>query len=438
MEVQNKPKRSEIFKMSSLLLADTTFGKIIQDLPAELASMAREFRAFARVRAIRSPEELLRAVLLYCGLDYSLREVAANFTQVGRRLSDEAVRGRLSACQPWLEAMLQQMLPKPDAGLAQYSKRLILVDGTRIMAPGAKSFDYHLHLGWDWMQQRLVFILITDPKTGESLKLYDWREGDVALADAGYARAPQLKAVTEKGAEFVVRCAPTSIRMLLETGEKLNIAAELRKHESEPEVTMRVRIDSGENSQDAYLHAYRLSELAAQKARRKIRRRASKASRGTPGADTLYLADWVIILTSFKPEQVSAESISNVYRARWQIELVIKRLKSVLNLDALRAKRGSRLAQVYLLGKSLYALMIETRALRMSRTREVEWRVWRIVADQIRGWITLSDLLDPEINRDVLKVLKERSRKRRRLRTRIAGIIQNLGLKPISVISLQP
>ena len=436
MEVQNNPKRSEIFKMPSLLLADTTLGNIIQELPAELASMAREFRAFARVRVVRSPEELLRAVLLYCGLDYSLREVAANFTQLGRRLSDEAVRGRLSACEPWLEAMLRQMLPKPDVEITQHSNRLILVDGTCIQAPGATSPDYRLHLGWDWMQQRVVHIEVTDFRTGESLKLYDWQPGDVALADAGYAKAPQLKAVTEKGAEFVVRCAPTSIRMLLETGEKLNIAAELKKHEGEREVTLRVRIDSGENSQDAYLHAYRLSESAAEKARRKVRRRASKASRPTPKADTLYLAEWMILLTSFKPEQVSAESIGKVYRARWQVELVIKRLKSVLNIDGLRARRGGRLAQVYLLGKSIYALMIEKRALRMSRTREIEWRVWRIVADHIRGWITLSDLLGPEINRDVLKVLKERSRKRQRLRTKIAGIVQKLGLKPIQINNL--
>lgn len=123
MKVQNKPKRSEIFEMSSLLLADTTFGNIVQELPDGLASMAREFRAFAWLRAVRSSEELLRAVLLYCGLDYSLREVAANFTQVGRRLSDEAVRGRLSAYEPWLVAMLQQMLPVPEVEIGKYSRR---------------------------------------------------------------------------------------------------------------------------------------------------------------------------------------------------------------------------------------------------------------------------------------------------------------------------
>lgn len=422
--------------MASLLIADNTFENIVQELPAGIAGMAREFRAFVRGRAVRSPEELLRAVLLYCGLDYTLREVAANFTQVGRRLSDEAVRGRLSACEPWLVAMLQQMLPVPEAEIGKYSRRLILVDGTCVQAPGATNSDYRIHLAWDWMQQRVVSLEVTNNRTGESLDRYEWRTGDVVVADSGYARTGQLVAVMEKGAEFIVRYALNRVRLLSETGVHLKIADELKRHEGEREVTLKVKIDSGKQTREAFLHAFRLSEPAAARARRKIRRRASKDSRGTPKADTLYLADWMIVLTSFRPEQVSAASIGKLYRSRWQIELVIKRLKSVLNLDALRAKRGSRLAQVYLLGKSLYALMIEMRALRMSRTRDVDWRVWRIVADQIRSWITLSHILDPDINRQVLKVLKERSRKRQRLRTKIAATVQKLGLKPIPINTL--
>ena len=424
--------------MPSLLIADNTFGNIVQEFPAGLGYLAREKGAFSRVRAVRSPEELMRAVLLYSGLDYTLREVAANFTQVGRRMSDEAVRWRLGECEAWLEAMLQEMLPKPEQEMAQCSRRLILVDGTCIQAPGARSSDYRLHLAWDWMQQRVVSMEVTDTRIGESLKRYEWREGDVVLADAGYARAPQLKAVTEKGAEFVVRCPSKSVRMLLKTGEKMNIAAELRKHEGPAPVTFPVTIDSKEASQKAWLHAYRLPELVADESRRKMRRRALKRCRPMPKADNLYLAGWTLVLTSFSPQQVSAESIGKVYRTRWQIELVIKRLKSVLNIDALRARRGSRLAQVYLLGKSLYALMIERRALRLSRDREVEWRIWRIVADQIRNWITLSELFDSKINHHVLKVLKERPRKRKRLRTKYTEIEQSLGLMPCISNALQP
>lgn len=398
--------------------------------------MAREFRAFARVRAVKSPEELLRAVLLYCGLDYTLREVATNFTQMGGRLSDEAVRKRLSGCEAWLVAMLQQMLPLPEVGIGQRGARLLVVDGTCIQAPGATSSDYRIHLAWNWMEQRVASLKITDSRTGESLALYEWLPGDVILADSCYARAPQLKLVTEKGAKFVVRCPPTSVCMLLKTGEKLNIAAELRTHEGERVVTIPVTINSKDVNVNAYLHAFRLSESAAEKARRKMGKKASKRCRSTPKPNTLYLAGWMLLLTSFDPEEMSAESVGRLYTARWQIEIVIKRLKSVLNIDALRARRGSRLAQVYLLGKSLYAVMIEARALRMTRNRDVEWRLWRLVADQIRGWITLSDFIEPEVNRDVLKVLKERSRKRPRLRTKVVGFVKMLGRKPIQVNEL--
>jgi Transposase DDE domain len=422
--------------MPSLSIADTTFGNIVQELPAGVAEMAREFRAFARGRAVKSPEELLRAVLLYCGLDYTLREVAANFTQIGWRLSDEAVRKRLSACEPWLAAMLQQMLPLPEVGIGRCGVRLLVVDGTTVQAPGATSSDYRIHLAWNWMEQRVASLKITDSRTGESLELYEWLSGDVILADSCYARAPQLKLVTEKGAKFVVRCPPTSVRMLLETGKKLNIADELRKCEGERVVTIPVTVNSLDVNVTAYLHAYRLSDSTVEKARRKMKQKASKRCRPAPTADTLYLAGWMLLLTSFDPKEMLAEKVGKLYTARWQIEIVIKRLKSVLNIDALRARRGSRLAEVYLLGKSFYAVMIETRALKMTTNRDVDWRLWRFVADQIRGWITLSEFHDPALNRDVLKVMKERSRKRTRLKSKVVEFVKIWSRKPIQINGL--
>ena len=35
--------------------------------------LAREHKAFVRAKKVKTPEELLRLVLLYCGLDQSLR-----------------------------------------------------------------------------------------------------------------------------------------------------------------------------------------------------------------------------------------------------------------------------------------------------------------------------------------------------------------------------
>jgi hypothetical protein len=215
--------------MSSLVIADNTFERIVQEVPAEVGTLARKLGAFTRKRAIRTPEELLRAVLMYSGLDQSLREVAANFTENGCRLSDEAVRGRLSSCEQWLRAMLSAMMPKGGVDSVG-GLRFKIADSTSIQAPGAVSGDYRLHLLWDHGEQRLHDLLLTDTRTGESLKLFEWQEGDVVLADAGYAKAEQLEALKARKAEYVVRCAVKQIRLYLRVGgERLNVVKELEK-----------------------------------------------------------------------------------------------------------------------------------------------------------------------------------------------------------------
>ena len=82
---------------------------------------------------------------------------------------------------------------------------------------------------------------------------------------------------------------------------------------------------------------------------------------------------------------------------RWQVELAIKRLKSVLDLDLLRAKQGSPLAEVWLHGKLLYALVIDKPARRhvgddwsrLERQRPATWwRVWKIIRREVAEWIT--------------------------------------------------
>ena len=106
------------------------------------------------------------------------------------------------------------------------------------------------------------------------------------------------------------------------------------------------------------MHAYRLNAEQAGRARHKCRQRHK---RGTPKVETLYLAGWVLVFTTLPPAVLSAQTIMALYRCRWHVEIAIKRWKSVLDVDALRAKATSPLAEVWLHGKLLYALMLERR-----------------------------------------------------------------------------
>jgi len=424
--------------MSSLILADTTFESLIQDFPADICRLATENGAFTRSRAVETPVDLLRGVLLYGGLDYSLREVAGNFTQFGRRISDEAVRKRLCGCEGWLRAMLTEMFQVSGKEIEGTGlSRVILIDGTTIQAPGARTSDYRVHLGWEWLDQKIIHSLVTDNRTAESLKLFEWQPGDVVIADAAYATAKQLAVVTEKGAEYIVRCAAANIRLFSEDGSRINVAEELKNQEGKSVFSMKVKIPSETTSQTAYLHAFRLPPEAIEQACARLRKRSCKKGTKTK-AETIYLAGWTLLLTSLAPERISVETIAKLYRSRWQIEIVIKRLKSILNLDALRAKRGSRLAQVYLLAKIIYALMIERRAQLVAQDRTIEWRLWKIIAEQFRHRITMASYQRDEIPPDVLKVLKERPRKRPRLVDKISAALHILTGKPMNVNYLIP
>jgi hypothetical protein len=98
--------------------------------------------------------------------------------------------------------------------------------------------------------------------------------------------------------------------------------------------------------------------------------------------------------------------VLSFYRLRWQIELLFKRLKSLLALDNLRSK-DNQLAQTYLLGKMLAALILD-QAIQQVAVKQPAWltslerpaSVWRITClfvdcfrNLLRGNLTWENVL---------------------------------------------
>lgn len=392
---------------------DNTIDSLLQDLPSDLLASAKEFAAFRRQRKIRNVAQLFQTVLLYCGLDFTLRDTAGVLTLLGTEITDQAVSGRLRGCAAWLSEMLKAMLPAlPLAAASEMGRRWLLIDGSTVQAPGAKGTSYRLHLGWDWLTQTIVAMQVTDVRTGESLQLYDIQAGDAVIADRGYARFKDCAYVLQRGGNLIIRYAPQILPVLEECGAEFDVGRELRASD-ESLVSRKVFLKQDESKQVLYLHCFRLPPEKAAEARRKKRASASRKGRKLK-PETLEYAAWVMLLTSFAPEKISAAEIAAIYRLRWQIEIVIKRLKSVLEIDKLRSRAGSKLSVVYLLGKSLYALLIERRAGRLGKVQALEWRVWKLVAEQVRPQITQISSWKAAYLKPALKQLRERKRRRRR------------------------
>ena len=78
--------------------------------------------------------------MIYCGLDNVLRETAGVFTLQEERITDTADHKRLKACEPWLKALLMNLLPTGKS--LPTSLRLLVVDGSSLQGPDSKGSDY--------------------------------------------------------------------------------------------------------------------------------------------------------------------------------------------------------------------------------------------------------------------------------------------------------
>jgi len=84
----------------------------------------------------------------------------------------------------------------------------------------------------------------------------------------------------------------------------------------------------------------RLSQEQRQKAERRTKRAASKKQyRVRP--ETLYVAGWVLLITTLPKEHWSDLHVLRLYQARWHIELLFKRIKQLLKRQSLRCKTAA-------------------------------------------------------------------------------------------------
>jgi len=299
-------------------------------------------------------------------------------------------------------------------------RRFVVIDASSIQAPGATGTDHRLHLAMDLVSLQLLEVLVSDVHTGETLTHFTFAPGDVAVADRGYAQCQGMHAAVAQGADLIVRLNPFSVVLRDTAGAPVELGVTLKRQRMETLRTLAVTLCAagGQHEVRGWVHAYRLNAEQANRARHKCRQGHKK---GTPSAASLLLAGWVLVFTTLAPAVLTAQTIMALYRCRWQVEIAIKRWKSVLDVDALRAKATSPLAEVWLHGKLLYALMLERRMRRqlgdswgrLDRQRVgTWWRVWGMLKDEIGPMITGALFWKEDAWAACLKVLVERPRRR--------------------------
>ena len=196
--------------------------------------------------------------------------------------------------------------------------------------------------------------------TGESFRQLPVEAGDYLLADRGYSTARGLLHVERAGGRATVRVNTSSLPLHTPENGPFDLLVDevkgLQRAGMISSWPVQVVAKTG-GTVAGRACAVRKSQEAIRIAHEALRRQASK--QGTQlQPQTLECAKYVILFTTFPAQAFPAASVLVWYRARWQVELVFKRFKSLAQPGHL-PKRDDESAKAWLYGKLLVALLVE-------------------------------------------------------------------------------
>ncbi|MFZ4398183.1 MAG: IS4 family transposase [Kiritimatiellia bacterium] len=341
-------------------LSDPDWDQISAFFPDDLAASAFQYGALVRKRpadGLPDAETLLRFLLAY-SCDQSLRSTAAWGAAAHlATISAPALRARVRQSGAWLRTLLGTLLPTPDGAAGELGGRVRLVDGSVLCRVGSTGTDFRLHLGYDLGTSTLTEVVLTGADTGEALALQTFRPQELVIADRGYGQPRSFATLQQTGAYGLVRINWQNFPLCHLDGTPVALLPLLRTLPYASHGCWAVQLPLPDTAPvPGRLLAQHLPEAEAQAARQRRARAARK--RGTRlDPRTLEAAEYILLVTT-APATYTPTHLLTLYRFRWQVECVIKRLKSLLHLGALPGKDPA-LNQGWLYAKLLVACLLD-------------------------------------------------------------------------------
>jgi len=280
--------------------------------------------------------------------------------------------------------------------------RILLTDATSFQLPAHLSAFYQgnggdngpagikIHQQYELLSGSIQQLEFRDSKENDInlLKDFDYSqvERELHLLDLGYFKISHLQALNEAGGYFISRYKtgvtlysrqeqvyrPISWVELLDKVANNTALPELYLGQEPEKLPIRLIIE-------------KVPEAVAAKRRHKQKRRianVSKKARYSYGTSALkeLLIDYNIFITNTGPEQLTNEQVQLYYKLRWQIELLFKIWKSVLELDKI-GKMSIFRFECYLYSR-LLVLLLSTQVTHMLKSEldaDFELSDWKAV-----------------------------------------------------------
>ena len=338
---------------------------ILSALPENWKVLGEETKALNYMREFSSPEVLLRTLLLHIAKGYSLRETAVKASLYKlASVSDVALLKRLKKSERWFKELCCALLAENGISFSEclFNVNLRIVDGTSVKEPGKTGSEWRFIYTLRLPKLDCDFFDLSPANEkggGESFTRLKVNSGDYIIGDRGYASIDGIEHISHCNGYVLVRTSshkPPLYKKDGNTFDKLQAFSTLK--EAGEFNTWEVAVKDKEKKLiKGRLVVVKKSALEIERAHKRLHRIASKKGTKTR-PETFEFAKYVALFTTFPKNIFEDQMILKLYRLRWQIELIFKRLKTLVQIGHL-PKSDDSSSRAWLYGKLFVSLLTE-------------------------------------------------------------------------------
>jgi len=344
---------------------DRDFEYLLRFMPPGWERKAKELGALRRCRKVPDARTLLRVLLIHLADGCSLHETAVRARLGGLiSLSAVTIKNRLECAGEWFRWLSTELMtawvPEQPQGLLTSPWNVRVIDGTQIKEPGPTGSLWRIHYSVGLPSLCCSEVHVTSSEgegSGEGFHHFAVAPGDLLMGDRGYGTAAGIAHVVKGGGDVLTRFGWRGLELWSSPERRFDLFAHLRTLRGTALGDWPAFVKAGDKMIAGRVCALKRSAQAAEHAQRRVERSAQKHSaRALP--KSLEAAGYIFVFTTVPAARLGATDALEFYRSRWQIELVFKRLKSILGLNHLRkAEDPSAIAWIH--GKLFVAFLLE-------------------------------------------------------------------------------
>lgn len=276
--------------------------------------------------------------------------------QYGLSLTKQALHKRLEQGSKALQSLLGSVVMATvavntqrlqTAMVLEQFEAVLITDATTISLPD-KLAAFHKGLGGTNAQSAMKIQATYDVKSKKFRKIAfianatendssymaelieEIRRNELTITDLGYYGVSSFLKIDAKGAYFISKIKSNTI-FYTTSSERLDLT-QLLKSRNTIDKTVVIKGDERKLSMNVRLCGIKLPEKVYAERLRKANK-AAVSSGKTLSQDDKERLKWILMVTNIPRDMLDIQSICEIYRIRWQIELIFKSWKSYFAID---------------------------------------------------------------------------------------------------------